>query len=114
MLDVDTLFEGQADTLPPAGCTTPAAAPKAPTSPPSVGASVHFATPQSLRDLPTGHPLDEWLASQDMGQWRYVASGHLVGPDAKPEDDFDLSPDWNEFVVMLRTDLKRRCRFPKR
>jgi hypothetical protein len=59
------------------------------------------------------HPIDFWLAHQNLDAWHYASPGHLVGPDAKPEDDFDRLVGFDDWLRKVRADLKGRCRLPQ-
>ncbi len=60
------------------------------------------------------HPIGLWLSQQDLDAWHYDNSGHLVGPDARPEDDFDRLLDFDTWLRKVRSDLEKRCRLPRR
>jgi hypothetical protein len=89
----------------------PAAAPVSSAGSASAGTWARFAIQRSLWNTSTEHFLDQWLVEQNWSQWRYEAPGHLVGPDAgETADDFDSLPGFDQWLAVVKADLRRRCR----
>ena len=68
--------------------------------------------PTLFQELPDAF-IDRWLSTEDFSEWREIDPGHLVGPDARPQDDFDRLPDFDTWLARVRADLKIRCRLPR-